>query len=153
MTVELDGDARKWLEEPRFWTVGTLNPDGSAQLTPMWVGLETVEGIERIVFNTSVGRVKEQNLRRDPRVSLCAFDPVNPYDRVEIRGRAVGFIQGPEAVQVMDRLAQKYLSTETYPWLIDGEQRVAVLIEPDRIHRTVGVEPFRPGVLPDGRVL
>ncbi|MGW4529553.1 PPOX class F420-dependent oxidoreductase [Nocardia sp. NPDC004340] len=153
MTVEVVGDVRKWLEEPRFWTVGTLNEDGSPQLTPMWVGLETVDGTEHIVMNTSVGRIKEQNLRRDPRLSLSSFDPGQPYDRIEIHGRAVGFIEGQEAVHIMDRLAQKYLNAATFPWLIDGEQRVAVLIQPDRIHRTVGVEPFRPGILPDGRVL
>ncbi|WP_433592798.1 PPOX class F420-dependent oxidoreductase [Nocardia sp. CA-145437] len=153
MPVEVVGDVRKWLEEPRFWTVGTLNEDGSPQLTPMWVGLETVDGTEHIVMNTSVGRVKEQNLRRDPRLSLSSFDPDQPYDRVEIRGRAVGFIEGQKAIHIMDRLAQKYLNAETFPWLIDGETRVAVLILPDRIHRTIGVEPFRPGILPDGRVL
>ncbi|MBB5918844.1 PPOX class probable F420-dependent enzyme [Nocardia transvalensis] len=147
MTVTPDDTVLRWLREPRFWTVGTLNPDGSPQLTPMWVGLETIDGVERIVMNTSAGRVKEENLRRDPRLSLCCFDTENPYDRVEIRGRVTGFVEGDEAVRIMDRLARKYLGVETFPWLIEGERRVAVLIEPDRIHHTVGVEPFRPGVL------
>ncbi|MEU6562876.1 PPOX class F420-dependent oxidoreductase [Nocardia nova] len=147
MAVVLDEPVRSWLQEARFWTVGTLNADGGPQLTPMWVGLETVDGVERIVMNTSTGRVKEENLRRDPRLSLCCFDTVNPYDRIEIRGRAVGFVEGDEAVRIMDRLARKYLNTEKFPWLVDGENRVAVLIEPDHIRRAVGVEPFRPGVL------
>lgn len=148
MAIVLDHEVRRWLREPRFWVMGTLNPDGAPQLTPMWVGLETVDGVERIVVNTSRGRVKEENLQRDPRLSLCCMDTGNPYDRVEIRGRAVGFIVGDEAVRSMDRLAQKYLGTDTFPWLVEGETRVMVLIEPERVHRTVGVEPFRPGVLP-----
>lgn len=149
MVTALTEPVRNWLQQARFWTVGTLNPDGTPQLTPMWLGLETIDGAEHIVMNTSVGRIKEENLRRDPRLSLCCFDTENPYDRVEIRGRATDFIEGAEAAHIMDRLAQKYLGTEKFPWLAEGERRVAVLIEPDHIHRSVGVEPFRPGVLPD----
>jgi PPOX class probable F420-dependent enzyme len=70
--------------------MATLNPDGSPQLTPVWAGLEDGQ----IAINTSVGRVKEENLRRDPRVSLCCMDTENPYHRVEIRGRAVRFVVG-----------------------------------------------------------
>ncbi|MBF6329574.1 PPOX class F420-dependent oxidoreductase [Nocardia transvalensis] len=151
MGVELDDDIRAWLRRPWFWVLGTLNPDGGPQLTPMWVGLETIDGAEWIVVNTSRGRIKEENLRRDPRLSLCSFNPDSPYERVEIRGRAAGFVEGEPAVRIMDRLAQKYLGTETFPWLVDGEVRVAVLIEPEHVHRVVGVEPFRPGVLPGGR--
>ncbi|GAB0105051.1 PPOX class F420-dependent oxidoreductase [Nocardia sp. JMUB6875] len=146
MTVELDDVARRWLSEPRFWVMGTLNGDGYPQLSPMWAGLEVIDGVERIVIDTSAGRVKEENLRRDPRLSLCCMDEENRYDRMEIRGRAVGFVAGREAVECMDRLAQKYLGTEKFPWLVDGETRVMVVIEPDHIHRTVGVEPFRRSV-------
>lgn len=144
MADHLDPRTRAWLQEPRFWSMATLNADGSPQLTPMWAGLDG----EYVVVNTSVGRVKEENLRRDPRVSLCCFDAENPYDRVEIRGRVARFVEGDAAVHVMDRLARTYLGTETFPWLAPGERRVAVLIRPERVHRTVGVEPFRAGVLP-----
>ncbi|WP_275559059.1 PPOX class F420-dependent oxidoreductase [Streptomyces sp. 5-6(2022)] len=145
MAATLDDITRTWLREPRFWQVATLNPDGSPQLTPMWADLE--DGL--VVINTSAGRVKEENLRRDPRVSLCCMDTEDPYHRVEIRGSAVRFVSGDPAVRVMDRLAQKYLGTETFPWLAPGEVRVAVYIEPHHVHRVVGVEKFRPGVLPD----
>ncbi|WP_329314116.1 PPOX class F420-dependent oxidoreductase [Streptomyces sp. NBC_01262] len=148
MAKQLDAQTRTWLQEPRFWQLATLNADGSPQLTPMWAGLHGADGAEYVVINTSVGRLKEENLRRDPRVSLSCFDTENPYDRVEVRGRAVRFIEGDEAVRVMDRLAQTYLGTETFPWLMEGEQRVAVLIEPEHVHRTVGVEPFRAGTGP-----
>ncbi|QLY28761.1 PPOX class F420-dependent oxidoreductase [Nocardia huaxiensis] len=142
MATKLDATAREWLTEPRFWVLATLNPSGQPQLTPMWADLETIDGVEHIVVNTSVGRIKDRNLRRDPRLSLCAFDPENPYARMEIRGRAVGFIEGEQAVHGMDRLTRKYLGVETYPWLLPDETRVIVLIEPDYVHHTVGVEPF-----------
>jgi PPOX class probable F420-dependent enzyme len=145
MAAKLSETIRGWLDEPRFWHTATLNADGSPHLTPMWAALED----DLIVINTSVGRVKEENLRRDPRISLSCMDTENPYDRVEIRGRVVRFVEGDEAVGVMNRLARKYLGTETFPWLIPGETRVAVYIEPHHVHHVVGVEKFRPGVLPD----
>jgi hypothetical protein len=48
----------------------------------------------------------------------------------------------------MDRLAQKYVGTERFEWRIPGEQRVMVLVEPTHVRHVVGVEPFRPGILP-----
>jgi PPOX class probable F420-dependent enzyme len=111
----------------------------------MWVDLEG----DYVMFNTAVGRVKEENLRRDPRVSLSNIDADNPYDRVEIRGRVVEFIEGDEAERCMDRLAKKYVGLDVYPWRIPGERRIMLLVEPTRVRHVLGVEPFRPGVLPE----
>lgn len=142
--MRLNAQVRARLTAPNFWHLATVNPDGSPQVTPMWVD---VEG-DHVLFNTARGRVKEENLRRDPRVSLSCIDPDNPYDRVEIRGRAVRFVEGEEAERCMDRLAKKYVGTDRYEWLVPGEQRVMILVEPTRVRHVVGVEPFRPGVLP-----
>ncbi len=57
----------------------------------MWVDLE---GEDELSFNTSVGRVKEENLRRDPRVYLSHADAAYPFDRVQISGGVVRFIEG-----------------------------------------------------------
>jgi PPOX class probable F420-dependent enzyme len=111
----------------------------------MWVD---VEG-DYVMFNTAVGRVKEENMRRDPRVSLSCVDADNPYDRVVIRGRVVRFVEGNEAERCMDRLAKKYVGTDRYEWLIPGERRVMILVEPTHVRHIVGVEPFRPGILPE----
>ncbi|MGW7822492.1 PPOX class F420-dependent oxidoreductase [Streptomyces puniciscabiei] len=144
MAAELNEQVRKRLEEPNFWYVATVTPDGAPHVTPMWVGLEG--GL--IVFNTSVGRIKEENLRSDNRVHLSHADTENPYDRVQIAGRAVRLVEGEEAERGMDRLAHKYLGLNGYPWLLEGERRVHVLVQPERVRHIVGVEPFRPGVIP-----
>nr|WP_221471910.1 PPOX class F420-dependent oxidoreductase [Amycolatopsis umgeniensis] len=136
---------RDWVVAPNFWHLATVNQDGSPQVSPMWID---VEG-EHIVFNTAVGRVKEENLRRDPRVSLSCVDAGNPYDRVVIHGRAVEFVEGDEADRCMDRLAKKYVGTDRFEWRIPGERRVKILVEPDRVRHVVGVEPFRRGILPE----
>ncbi|WP_372470391.1 PPOX class F420-dependent oxidoreductase [Saccharothrix luteola] len=144
--MELDEQVKARLLAPTFWHVATVNPDGSPQVTPMWVDLIG----DHVVFNTALGRVKEENLRRDPRLSLSCVSTDNPYDRVEIRGRAVRFVVGDEAERGMDLLARKYLGTERYEWRIPGERRVMVLVEPTHVRHTVGVEPFRRGILPEG---
>ncbi|WP_058043101.1 PPOX class F420-dependent oxidoreductase [Streptomyces roseifaciens] len=139
--VAIPNDIRARIEAPHIWYVATVNPDGSPHVSPMWLGLEG----DLLLFNTSIGRIKERNLRREPRVCLSHADPADAYDRVQIRGRAVHFVEGPEADRNMDRLARRYVGTERFEWGVPGEQRVVVLIEPSRIHRVKGVEPLPPG--------
>lgn len=139
--VTLPNDIRLKIEAPHIWYVGTVNRDGSPHVSPMWLGHDG----DFLLFNTAIGRIKERNLRRDPRVCLSLADPVDPYDRVQIRGSAVRFVEGAEADRNMDALARDYLGTEKYEWRIPGERRVMVLIEASRVRRVVGVEPFPPG--------
>lgn len=57
---------------------------------------------------------------RQPERLALHHDPENPYDRAEIRGRVVRFVEGEEAERSMDRLTQKYIGEERYPWLLPG---------------------------------
>jgi PPOX class probable F420-dependent enzyme len=143
--AELGEQVRARVAAANFWHLATVGLDGSPHVTPMWVDVED----DFVVFNTAVGRVKEENLRRDPRVSLSCVDTDNPYDRVVIRGRVVQFVEGDEAEHCMDRLAKKYVGTERFEWRVPGERRVKILVEPTSVRHIVGVEPFRPGVLPE----
>lgn len=136
--VAIPQDVHARIDGPHIWYVATVNADGSPHVSPMWVGRDG----DLLFFNTAIGRIKERNLRRDPRVSLSHADSADPYDRVQVRGRAVRFIEGPEADENMDRLARTYLGTERFEWRVPGERRVAVLVEPSRVRRVVGVEPF-----------
>ncbi len=70
------------LEKPAFGNLGTLMKDGSPQVTPIWVDYDG----KYVRFNSALGRVKDKNIRRDPRVSISLQDPANPYRYLEIRG-------------------------------------------------------------------
>lgn len=142
MDVIFDETVRARLRAPLIWYVGTVFADGAPQVSPMWVDLE---GDDELSFNTSVGRVKEENLRRDPRVYLSHADAADPFDRVQISGVVDRFIEGEEAHERMDRLARKYLGAERFEWLMPGERRVAVVVRPEKVRHIVGVERFRPG--------
>ncbi|MEV6201943.1 TIGR03618 family F420-dependent PPOX class oxidoreductase [Streptomyces sp. NPDC051771] len=142
MTATFDETIRARLQAPNIWYVGTVFADGAPQVSPMWVDLE---GEGELMFNTSVGRVKEENLRRDPRVYLSHSDAADPFDRVQINGVVSRFIEGEEARDRMDQLARKYLGSERFEWLMPGERRVAVIVRPVKVRHIVGVERFRPG--------
>jgi PPOX class probable F420-dependent enzyme len=128
--AELSPKARKLFEDPNLLFVATTNADGSPQVTPVWTALE--DG--RITFNTARGRVKERNLRRDPRVGLSIANRDDAMDKVAVAGRVVEFIEGDEAYAQIDELSEKYIGERPYPWLTDDEQRVKIVIEPVRVY-------------------
>jgi len=69
-TSKIPDNIRAFLEQPRLCVMGTINRDGSPQLTVMWYDL--VDDI--VILNTSRGLIKEKNLRRDPRMAVCVED-------------------------------------------------------------------------------
>ena len=110
-----------------FANLATLNRDGSPQVTPVWVDFDG----KHIRVNTAVGRLKDKNMRRDPRVSLSIQDPENPYRYLEVRGKVVEHTE-KGAEEHIDSLAQKYLGQAKYPYRQPGEVRVLYKIEPQK---------------------
>lgn len=79
--AELTDAIRAFISEPRYAVLATINEDGTPQQTVLWFELQG----DRIMMNTRVGRLKERNLKRDPRISLCIE---NDYRYITIQGRA-----------------------------------------------------------------
>jgi PPOX class probable F420-dependent enzyme len=111
-----------------FAHLGTLLPDGSPQVTPVW--FDTAGDAIRV--NSAKGRWKDRNMRRDGRVALAIMDPQNPYRYLQIRGR-VERITEDGADAHIDRLAKKYMGADTYPFRQPGEVRVIYVIRPERV--------------------
>jgi PPOX class probable F420-dependent enzyme len=122
--AKLTDRARELFAGPNFVFLAELMEDGSPHVSPAWVD---VEG-DLILVNTAVGRLKERNMRRDPRVALSISPREEPYEHVDVRGRVVRVIDGPEAEEHIHRLGKKYRGWDRYP-LSEGEQRVTFLIE------------------------
>ncbi|HEY0070612.1 MAG TPA: PPOX class F420-dependent oxidoreductase [Chloroflexia bacterium] len=76
----LSDKVREFLTQRRFAVLATINEDGTPQQTVMWYELQG----DRIMMNTAAGRIKEKNLKADPRVSFCVEDE---YDYVTLTGR------------------------------------------------------------------
>jgi PPOX class probable F420-dependent enzyme len=124
VSVDPKALAAELLAGANFGHLGTINGDGSVQVSPVWVHIEH----GRPVFNTAEGRVKWRNMRRDPRVTLEVIDS-SGYRSVEIRGRAVMTREG--AREHADELALKYTG-EPFDNFVEGVERVKVTIEPER---------------------
>jgi PPOX class probable F420-dependent enzyme len=93
----------------------------------VWVDIDT--GV--VMFNTAVGRAKERHIERDPRVSLIVVDPRNAYKWISVSGEAELTTDGADAQ--IDKLAKKYIGKDEYPWRKPTEQRLKVVIEPEKI--------------------
>ncbi len=110
-----------------FASLATLMPNGGPQVTPVWVMYEA----PYVIVNSAKGRVKDRNMRRDPRVAIAIRDPKDPYRYLGIQGRVVEITE-EGAREVIDQLAQKYLDRETYPGPAD-ETRVTYKIEVENV--------------------
>jgi PPOX class probable F420-dependent enzyme len=118
----------KLIDGKNFAYLATLLPDGSPHVTPMWVDHEG----DMLLMNTAIGRIKQRNITRDPRVSITIVDSNNPYDRIVIHGRVVSQAeQGADAH--IDKLAKKYTGANKYQKASPTEKRIIIKIEPLRI--------------------
>ncbi|AIA05216.1 PPOX class F420-dependent oxidoreductase [Streptomyces noursei] len=130
MTATLSDQLKELLDSPVFVTVGTVQPDGSPQLSPVWVKRDGND----LLISTTVGRRKELNLRRDPRVSVVLQPFDAPYTYAEIRGEASLTTEGGQ--ELIDELSLKYTGkpyAEFNPTAVDDNQRVVVRITPRKV--------------------
>jgi PPOX class probable F420-dependent enzyme len=112
-------------QKKAFASLATIMPDGSPQVTPVWV--DYAGGLIRI--NTAKGRVKARNLKPGARVALSIMDPDNPYRYIQIRGRVAAARESGADAHI-DGLAKKYLGKDRYPFRRPGEERIMYEIEP-----------------------
>ena len=113
-------------QKKAFANLATLMPNGQPQVTPVWFDYDG----QNIRVNTALGRQKDRNMRRDPRVSLSIMDPENPYRYLEIRGKVADITQDGADAHI-DSLAKKYLGKDKYPFRQPGEVRVIYKIKPE----------------------
>jgi PPOX class probable F420-dependent enzyme len=129
MSAKIEGRAEELLKGKNFAHIGTVRSDGSVQVAPTWVDVQ--DG--RPVVNSAEGRAWVRNLERDPRITVEVENTENPYEYVEIRGR-VAELTREGADEHIDSLAKKYLGQDEYPYRQEGEQRVVIRVEPERVY-------------------
>ena len=126
MAVPIPEAYKDLMTSKAFAHLATLNADGSPQVTPVWIGFDGT----CVLVNSAKGRLKDRNMRRDPRVSLSMCDPENPYRYLEVRGKVVEITE-EGADEHIDALAGKYLGADRFPGHNDNEVRVIYRIEPE----------------------
>ena len=121
----------KLLEGKNFAFFSTLMKDGSPQITPVWIDWE--KNTNTILINTAEGRLKQENISRDPRIAVSIADHNNPYEMVTIRGKVIA--QNTEgAIEHADKLAKKYMGLDKYPYHSPNEKRIILKIKPEKIY-------------------
>ncbi|MFM8593360.1 MAG: PPOX class F420-dependent oxidoreductase, partial [Chloroflexota bacterium] len=65
-------------------------------------------------------------------VAFSIVDPENPYRYLEIRGRLERIDQDPDKA-VINKMAKKYMGVDVYPWSTPEEQRVIMVIRPEKV--------------------
>jgi PPOX class probable F420-dependent enzyme len=132
-----DAELKQHLEQPLIAKIGTLNPDGTIRITPIWFHVSDDE----IIVNTPEANPLAQNLTRNPQCTILIDSPQFPsrvahfYGRAELesrpftadeiaRGWARYFGEGFEqAKQFAERVAA-------------GGKRVNIRFRPERV-RTI----------------
>ncbi|GAB2701433.1 PPOX class F420-dependent oxidoreductase [Kitasatospora kifunensis] len=131
MSAELSDELKKYLDEQRaFATVATIQPDGSAQLSITWIKRDG----DDLLISTTVGRRKERNLRRDPRITVMINPSEAPYTYAEVRGNATLSTEGGQAL--IDALSRKYTGkdyADFNPAAKDDAERVVVRVSPRKV--------------------
>jgi PPOX class probable F420-dependent enzyme len=111
-----------------FAHLATIMPDGTPQVTPVWCDYDGA----CIRINSAKDRIKDRNMRRDPRVALDIMDPDDPYRYLAVRGRVVEITESGANAHI-DLLTQRYLGMDRYPYRQAGEVRVLYKIQPERV--------------------
>jgi PPOX class probable F420-dependent enzyme len=124
MATPIPAEFLDLFQKKAFAHVATVMPDGSPQVSPVWIDFDGAH----LIINSARGRQKDRNLQRDGRVAIEVQDPDDPYRYILIRGRVVEITeQGAE--ESIDNLAIKYTGAK-YKGRTPGMIRVIYKIEP-----------------------
>jgi len=121
-----DAGVSELLAKPNHAVLSTINKDGSVHSAVIWVNVED----DKVAFNGALGRIWPANIDRDARVTLVVINQENPYEYAEIKGTAAATDGGDEHI---DRLAQKYINQDKYPWRAEGEVRQKFEVSAERV--------------------
>ena len=138
--ADLPDSARELLESGALAHLATINPDGSPQVTCIWVGLEGDEIVSAHLFPQQ----KLRNVERDPRVTLslegAGSNAVGMRDYLVVYGRAT--VEEGGAPELLQELAQVYVGPGTkFPAMDDPPPGHRLRITVDRI---TGHGPWAP---------
>ncbi|MEO8252291.1 MAG: TIGR03618 family F420-dependent PPOX class oxidoreductase [Chloroflexota bacterium] len=125
----ITSEIRAWLmRELRFPVMATIGKDAMPKLSVIWFDLDP-DRDDVVLLNTLAGRVKDRQLRRDPRVSLC-FEDGTEY--VTVEGRAELFDDREKAMANIWAMAHRYGQGEGSFAMGD---RVDIVVHVERVIR------------------
>jgi PPOX class probable F420-dependent enzyme len=122
-------------------TLVTLNPDGSPQVTLVWVALRSTPDGDELVTAHLAEHKKVRNIRRDPRVAVTvvstgdAGKAMRPYLAIEGTAR----IEDGGAPELLKTLAQTLSDPNVFP----PEGAPPGFVTHIRIDKLAGIGPWQ----------
>lgn len=124
---------RAFLELPHFAVMATINRTGMPQLSVMWYAMHPERDV--VVMNTSRGLLKERNLRRDARMSLCVEEGQR-YVTLEGTAELIED-RAQQEREVNELIAPRYIGQRlgTRRWdVIKGSDRIGIWLHIEKVH-------------------
>jgi PPOX class probable F420-dependent enzyme len=130
--ADLHPEARTLIESDRLAHMVTLNPDGSPQVSCVWVGLDG----EELVTGHLPRNQKVKNVEREPRVAISiegtGVGEGGLREYLVIRGTAR--VQEGGAAELLQRLAHVYLGPDVqFPPMDDPPPGYVIRTTPERV--------------------
>jgi PPOX class probable F420-dependent enzyme len=117
---------RRLLELPLYGHLGTIRPDDTVQVTPMWFQFDG----EHLRFTHTVKRQKYRNLQHNPAMALSVLDPDDPFHYLEVAGRLVDVVPDPEGAFYVTLQNRYGIDSRTPPR--DKADRVVLVMSIER---------------------
>ena len=108
--TDIPADLRDLVDRPLFAALGTVRPDNTVQVNPMWFDFDG----EHLLFTHTTYRAKFRNLQRNPAMSLLIVDPDDGERYLELRGQLVKYEPDP-AGDFYVHLGRRYGNAEQQP--------------------------------------
>lgn len=110
MTDLIPADLVHLLVEPNYGFLGTIRPDDTVQVNPMWY---LYDG-ETLRFTHTTKRAKYRNLQHNPAMSLAVINHENAFNYIEVRGKLVEVIPDPTG-EFYVTLGKRYGNAQQQP--------------------------------------
>jgi PPOX class probable F420-dependent enzyme len=129
MADTLEGRPRDIIAGRNYAHVAIPRADGTVQTVIVWADAE--DG--NVTLNSEEGRRWPENLRRAGTATVTVMADGDPYEWVSVTAR-VAEDTHEGADEHIDSLAHKYLGVESYPYRVEGAQRIRFVLRPERVH-------------------
>jgi PPOX class probable F420-dependent enzyme len=131
--VALPDAIRAFLDDTRYATISTIDPDGMPRNAVIWY---TIEGDE-IVINSAIGRRWPTNLTRDPRLAFSVVDAADGYRWVGLTGTVRSITDWATTQGDIAGMARRYETPEEARLSIDRferQDRISFRFRPATVH-------------------
>ncbi len=126
-------EAREFLCKHHRGVLATYRKDGNLQISPVTPGVDD-EG--RVIISSRETAFKTKNIRRNPKVSLCAFhDAFHGSVWVQVNGSAE-IVSQPEAMELLldfQRRVKGDTDWEEYRKRMERERRVLIRVKMESV--------------------